>query len=175
MSKKVEVVYTKYYSKSITKEVVVPDEVEDVDAAQWVRENELELFEDEITAASLSLDDSTVDIVSGLEDDVIFLQDEAHTTEEKIDRINGIIEQFGEFTVADVEADHSPYMTGKSNLTHLMEEFTIDGGKVFVYDPQSHSSDEIDTYDADYEDLEESQLDYVLELGRKWMEIKMDE
>lgn len=61
---KVTVQYTKYYSKTITKEVEVPDEIVSCDREDWVLDNAVDLFEDEITAASLSLDDEAVDFIS---------------------------------------------------------------------------------------------------------------
>lgn len=88
-----------------------------------------------------------------------------------IDEINAIIEKHGDFSITDVDADHSPYVEGKSNLSHLMEDFTTDGGRVFVYDPTARgNAEEIDRYDADFEDLSLSQLEYVLELAKKWVD-----
>ncbi len=88
-----------------------------------------------------------------------------------IDAINDLIQEHGEFTIADVDADHSPYVPTKGRLTHLMEEFREGGGTVRVYDPTSYSSDEIDEYDEFYEELETSQLEYILELAQRWAEI----
>ena len=88
-----------------------------------------------------------------------------------IDAINDLIQEHGEFTIADVDADHSPYVESKGKLTHLMEEFREGGGTVRVYDPTSYSSDEIDEYDEFYEELEDEQLEYILELAQRWAEI----
>lgn len=88
-----------------------------------------------------------------------------------IDAINVLIKEYGEFTIADVYADHSPYVPTKGRLTHLMEEFRQGGGTVRVYDPTSYSSDEIDEYDEFYEALEDTQLQYILELAQEWAEI----
>lgn len=88
-----------------------------------------------------------------------------------IDAINNLIQEHGEFTIVDVDADHSPYVPTKGRLTHLMEEFREGGGTVRVYDPTSYSSDEIDEYGEFYEELEDEQLDYILELAQRWAEI----
>lgn len=88
-----------------------------------------------------------------------------------INKINNICENYGDFTIYEVEADHSPYVPAKGKLTHLMEEFREGGGTVRAYDPSSYSSDEIDEYDEFYEELELSQLEYILELAEKWAEI----
>jgi hypothetical protein len=91
-----------------------------------------------------------------------------------IDEINQIVEEFGEFTIADVEAEHSPYVETKGRLTHLMEEFREGGGTVRVYDPTSYSSDEIDEYDEFYEALDKNQLNYIWELAEQWAEQNKD-
>ena len=88
-----------------------------------------------------------------------------------IDEINEIIKDYGSFTIADVEAESSPIAYSKGKLTHLMEEFRECGGTIYVYDPTSYSSDEIDEYDEFYEELEDTQLEYILELAQRWAEI----
>jgi hypothetical protein len=93
------------------------------------------------------------------------------TIEVIIDKINSIIKEYGEFTVADVYADHSPSLNSKGRLTHLAETFRDGDCTVFVYDPSDYSSDEIDQYDEFYEEFEASQLEYILELAEKWVEI----
>lgn len=91
--------------------------------------------------------------------------------ESVIDDINGIISEFGSFTVADVQADHSPILSSKGRLTTLVEEFYADDTMVYVYDPSSHCSDEIDSYNEHYENIDIEQLEYILELAQKWVEI----
>ena len=82
-----------------------------------------------------------------------------------------IFEKFEGFTVADVFADHSPGLPQRGRLCHLIEEFDTDGCKVYVYDPSSHSSDEIDSYCIDWDDIDDNQtLDYILELAQIWAE-----
>lgn len=85
-----------------------------------------------------------------------------------ISEINEIISEYGTFTVADVEAESSPFLDTKGKLTHLAEEFMEGSCVVYVYDPTSHSSEEIDTYDEFYEEFSEEQLKYILELAQKW-------
>jgi hypothetical protein len=57
---KLEIQYTKRYYKSTTKVVDIPDNVKEEDQGDWVRANSLELFEDEITAASLNYEEDEV-------------------------------------------------------------------------------------------------------------------
>lgn len=87
-----------------------------------------------------------------------------------IEEINSIISEFGSFSLFDVDADHSPHLETKGKLTHLMEEFETDGGVVRVYDPTSYCSDEIDEYFENYCEVSDDQIEYILEIARKWAE-----
>jgi hypothetical protein len=87
-----------------------------------------------------------------------------------IAQINDIIREYGTFTVADVEAESSPYLDTKGKLSHLAEEFMDGTCVVYVYDPTSHSSDEVDSYDEFYEEFSKEQLEYILELAKMWVE-----
>ena len=108
----------------------------------------------------------------GVDRTVVFpgLYEEEEARQEIIDKINAIIEKHGDFSVSDVKAERSPQVEGDSELTHLMEDFTTDGGRVYVYDPTTRNSEVIDKYDADFEDLSLSQLEYTLGLAEKWIE-----
>lgn len=88
-----------------------------------------------------------------------------------IEKIKEILKEYGSFTIADVEADHSPSLETKGKLVHLGEEFEHGNAIIYVYDPTSHSSDEIDKYDAFYSEFKEEQLEYILELAEKWVEM----
>jgi hypothetical protein len=172
---KVKVQYTKRYYKTIDTEVEVPDHVAPDEIQDWLYANETDLFEEIIYRKSLNLEESEVEILdnpfTNTEDDQV----RAFNRNNVIEQIQIIIDNHGEFSIADVEADHSPYLSGDGRFVHLMEDFDKDGGMVYVYDPQSKSSDEIDTYPASYEDLEDDQLEYVLGLGQKWSQIKDEE
>jgi len=74
------------------------------------------------------------------------------------------------FTIADIEADISPYLDSKGRLSHLVEEFREDGCVIKVYDPNYHNSDEIDAYDEFYEALEISQLELINKYSFEWVE-----
>jgi hypothetical protein len=166
--KTIKVQYAKRYYKAVTKDVEVPEDVEDVEA--WIHENSLELFEDDITAKSLDFEDDEVHILEDV--DIKFIQDwdDAKTVEEKIEKIQGVIQEYGEFTTGDVQAELSPSLESPDGRVYLMEEFEMYGGKVYVYEAQSGCSDAMDKYDADYEDVPEPQLDLILELAKKWVE-----
>lgn len=165
---KVTVQYIKSYYKTTTKDIEIPDEVDLDDAHNWIHENSVKLFEDDIASASLNFEDDEVNIIESEADFTV--EDEDEQKQRIIDKINAIIEKYDDFTTADVEADSSPFLESEGKLCYLMEEFTIDGGRVYVYDPSSYTSEEIDKYDADYHDLSLSQVEYVLELAEKWAE-----
>ena len=82
-----------------------------------------------------------------------------------IGEINSIIKECGNFSISDVEADHSPILETKGKLTHLGEEFEVGQCVVYVYDPTSYNSDEVDKYDEFYHNFEESQLEWILEMA----------
>ena len=92
-----------------------------------------------------------------------------------IDEINYIIRKHESFDIADVTADHSPCVNSEGKLVHLMECFYEGVGTVYVYDPTSYSSEEIDKYDEFYEELETSELEYILELANYWAEINEED
>tara|TARA_R110000796_G_scaffold58413_7_gene134981 strand:+ start:1033 stop:1311 length:279 start_codon:yes stop_codon:yes gene_type:complete len=89
--------------------------------------------------------------------------------ENLIIEINANIREHGSFTVADVEADCSPIIEAKGRLTHLGEEFRDGDCTVYVYDPSSYDSTELDKYDEFYEAFDISQLELILELcNSRW-------
>lgn len=90
---------------------------------------------------------------------------------EKIEKIRDIILDYGLFTLADVEAESSPFLNTKGKLSHLAEEFSSDSCVIRVYDPNSHTDNEIDSYNVGYDEFEEEQIDYILELAGNWGEI----
>jgi hypothetical protein len=92
------------------------------------------------------------------------------TKQENIDRINDIVSNHGSFSVSDVEADSSPFLEVSGKLVCLMEDFETDGGVVRVYDPSSHSCDEIDEYFENYSEVSDSQIELILELAERWAE-----
>lgn len=87
-----------------------------------------------------------------------------------IKEINSIIKEHGSFTVANVEAESSPFLETKGKLSHLIEEFMEGACVVYVYDSSRYSSDEIDVYDEFYEMVSKNQLEYILELAEQWKE-----
>jgi hypothetical protein len=100
---------------------------------------------------------------------------EKSTKELLINKINEIIKEYGEFGVGEVGADHSPHLDTKGKLIHLGEYFREGDCTIYVYDPTSHSSEEVDIYDEFYEKFDESQLEWILELAETWVEINSED
>lgn len=85
------------------------------------------------------------------------------TKEELIKRIKDILSVEGCFWIGELEAERSGVVIGElGKFVGLAEYFTEDFCEVNIYEPSSTSSDEIDTYDAKYEDLSEDVLQEIL-------------
>jgi len=82
-----------------------------------------------------------------------------------IKRIKTIIENYGSFDVAEVQADCSPCVTAPGNHTHLAEGFNLNGVTVNVYAPNGFSGDPIDDYELNYEELSKDILEEILFLA----------
>jgi hypothetical protein len=87
-----------------------------------------------------------------------------------IKKIKAIIEKYGGFTIADVEADCSPCVGSLGRMVALAEEFGCNVG-VCVYDPKGFSSDAIDEYKMEYEELDKEILKEILEMAKTFDEI----
>jgi hypothetical protein len=85
------------------------------------------------------------------------------TKQEVIDRIKSILSVEGCFWIGELEVDPGGVVVGElGKFVGLAEYFSEDFVEVNVYEPSSMSSDEIDTYDAKYEDLSEDVLQSIL-------------
>lgn len=87
-----------------------------------------------------------------------------------IDEIKSIIKDYGIFTTGEVNAESSPCIESKGNLTHLIEFYNEHTVNVFVYS-ERFGDDSIDSYLMYYEELEEDILEEILELAQTWSEI----
>ena len=82
---------------------------------------------------------------------------------EIIDRIRKIQSVEGCFWIGELEEERAGVVVGElGKYIGLAEYFTEDFCEVNVYEPSSMSSDEVDTYDAKYEDLDEDVLQEIL-------------
>ena len=89
--------------------------------------------------------------------------------QEVISKIQDVLVKWGEFSIGEVDGeDVSPCVASHGNLVDLAEYFNNTGVTVEVYNPSSHSSDSIDTYDLDYEDLELDVLEEILMIAERY-------
>ena len=91
---------------------------------------------------------------------------------EVIEQIKEIISEYGSFSTGEVQASYSPSVPNqKGNLVHLVEYFNQDDVEVEVYDDEI----EVDSYTLTYEELDQENLEYILELAQAYKEIQEEE
>lgn len=85
------------------------------------------------------------------------------TKQEIIDRIKSILSVEGCFWIGELEVEPAGVVVNEmGKFVAIAEYFTEDFCEVNIYEPSSAGSDELDTYDAKYEDLSEDVLQEVL-------------
>ena len=85
------------------------------------------------------------------------------TKQEIINRIKKILGCEGCFWIGELEVEPAGVVVGElGKFVGIAEYFTEDFCEVNIYEPSSASSDEVDTYDAKYEDLSEDVLQSIL-------------
>jgi hypothetical protein len=86
---------------------------------------------------------------------------------EIIKLIKDIIENNGSFNVCELGA--SGVVVGElGKFVGIAESFNKDYVEINVYEPGSFSSDEVDSYEEQYEDLSEDVLQEILFLAEIW-------
>ena len=89
--------------------------------------------------------------------------------QEVIKGIKEVLVNWGEFTIGDVDGeDTSPCIASRGNLVDLAEYFNDTSVGVEVYVPNGFSSDSIDSYDLDYEDLSLDILEEILMIAERY-------
>ena len=79
-----------------------------------------------------------------------------------IKRIKAIIQNHGTFSIGEVEGANGICTDEMGNFVALAEHFNSTTIDVSVYDPNSFSSDEIDSYELTYEELSKETLEEIL-------------
>ena len=88
-----------------------------------------------------------------------------------ITQIKNLINEYGNFSTSEVNADHSPEVESSGNLTHLIEYFDCDYVEIYVY---GEYDIDVDHYTLPYEDLSIENLEYILELCGDWKQLNLD-
>lgn len=88
---------------------------------------------------------------------------------ELIKRITDIIKNFGCFSVGELEYETNGVVVGElGKFVGVAEFFNKNHADINVYEPSSFSSDEIDSYEEQYEDLSEEVLQEILLICEHW-------
>jgi hypothetical protein len=89
--------------------------------------------------------------------------------QEVISKIQDVLVNWGEFSIGEVDGeDVSPCVASHGNIVDLAEYFNNTGVTVEVYNPSGFSSDPIDTYDLDYEELKLDVLEEILMIAERY-------
>jgi hypothetical protein len=89
--------------------------------------------------------------------------------QEVISKIQDVLVKWGEFSIGEVDGeDVSPCVASHGNLVDLAEYFNNTGVTVEVYNPSGFSSDPIDTYDLDYEELGIDVLEEIFMIAERY-------
>lgn len=95
---------------------------------------------------------------------------------EIIAKIKNIIEDYGSFGSGEImEATgetYSPCVSSLGNYVGLAEYFELDKVEVNIYEPTGFSSDAMDSYEAQYEDLSKEVLSEILKLAEQYKNIQ---
>jgi hypothetical protein len=79
-----------------------------------------------------------------------------------IKRIKSIIENYGTFSIGEVDGANGICVNEMGNFVVFAEYFNGTTIEVNVYDPNSFSSDPIDEYELTYEELSKETLEEIL-------------
>ena len=79
-----------------------------------------------------------------------------------IKRIKSIIENYGTFSIGEVDSANSILVNEMGNLVAVGEYFNSTTVEISVYNASSFSSDEIDSYELTYEELPKEVLEEIL-------------
>ena len=82
--------------------------------------------------------------------------------QEIINKIQSIIENYGTFSIGEVEDANGICVNGMGNLVAVAEYFNGTTIEVNIYDANSFSSDPIDDYELTYEELDKEILEQIL-------------
>jgi hypothetical protein len=82
--------------------------------------------------------------------------------QEIINKIKSIIEKYGAFSIGEVDGANGICVNTMGKFIGLAEYFNSTVIEVKVYEPESFSSDEIDSYELIYDDLTVDVLEEIL-------------
>ena len=88
---------------------------------------------------------------------------------ELINRITNIVKEYGGFSVGEIEEETGGVVVSElGKFVGIAEYFNEDYSDIKIYDPTSFSSDEVDSFEMKYEEMDESILQLILPICEKW-------
>lgn len=88
---------------------------------------------------------------------------------ELIKRITDIVKKFGCFSIGELEYETNGIVVGEmGKFVAIAEFFAEDHADINVYEPSSFSSDELDSYETTYEELNVDVLTEILFVCEQW-------
>ena len=94
---------------------------------------------------------------------------------ELINVITSIIKEYGGFSVGEIEEEINGVVVSElGNLVGIAEYFNEDYSDIKIYDPSSFSSDEIDSFEMKYDEMDENTLQSILLICKKWEDMCID-
>jgi hypothetical protein len=87
---------------------------------------------------------------------------------ELIKRITDLLKKYGYFAIGELDGETGVNVGSLGNFVGLAERFFTMYATINVYNPRSFSSDEVDTYEMLYEEMNENALSDVLYLCEQW-------
>ena len=91
---------------------------------------------------------------------------------ELINRITNIVKEYGGFSVGEIEGETSGVVVSElGKFVGIAEYFDRDYATINIYEPTSFSSDEVDSFEMKYEEMDENILQQILPICEKWEEM----
>ena len=88
---------------------------------------------------------------------------------ELIKSITDIVKEYGGFSVGEIEGETNGVVVSElGKFVGIAEYFNEDYSDISIYDPTSFSSDEIDNFEMKYDEMDESVLQNILLICKKW-------
>jgi hypothetical protein len=87
---------------------------------------------------------------------------------ELVQRITDILRNYGWFSIGELDGETGVNVGELGNYVGLAEKFFIMYATINVYNPRSFSSDEVDSYEMVYEEMNEDALSDILLLCEQW-------
>ena len=95
---------------------------------------------------------------------------------ELINRITNIVKEYGGFSVGEIEEETNGVVVSElGKFVGIAEYFNEDCAIINIYEPTSFSSDEVDSFEMKYEEMDENILQQILLICEKWEEMYNNE